>query len=470
MYVKRVLSLNNGWSKLTNEKPQEWQEAIHALELIKAQDIIDGIEQVRRGVARAGTTEIVSRTRATYLAFYLYSLYSRILRQELKWNEVLPQLVEGSNEPIEPRVIKNGVSAAIVGTDTMTGADYVSNLYLEIPYYTSAGYLDVSVIFIPTTEAISHIISLGAEPIEVSKIHTEELCRTQAIRFGSITSKAPVVLAFFSPTAPEEIAVEEAVPLKVDGPTIERTLEFAPEYYQASVVLLSYFGEILRQKDPNTKAKVRIEQEGNTVRLRIESPSGKVETIEEQLEQYALIVNHQAPPESLLDNPGQIIQLKAQLRMAQMQVETAHDLKQLSDGRITSLEKQVEFLQSQFAAQILQNDKIINLAAQQSSSHERIVAALIDHSQGLFKDMLHEASGNQQLTEAVHSLQSNLLSGIAAVDIEDQLDRALSTIKEEKPGFLGRILTEFKGAAYKASASSAVTATITWVQDWIHTH
>jgi len=274
------------------------------------------------------------------------------------------------------------------------------------------------------------------------------------------------VLAFISPTFFEEIEVEEITPLKFGEHTIERTLEFAPEYYQASVGLLSHFGKILRDKDPQTKAKVRIEQDGNIVRLHIESAPGNIETIEERLEQYALIVNKQAPPESLLDNPGQIIELKAQLRVAQMQVETAYELKQLSDGRITSLEKQVEFLQSQFAAQILQTDKVIDIVGRQNDSHERMQAALLTHSGTLFKDLLQESSGNQRLTEAVTSLQHNLLSGMAIIDIEDKLEQSLATIKETKPGFLGRIQKDLEGAAYKAAASS----TITWVAKWLGAH
>ncbi|MGI4762934.1 MAG: hypothetical protein ACRYF0_19640 [Janthinobacterium lividum] len=460
MYVERVLSINNGWSILTTQKREEWEESKKALRVLDNTFLDKQLSSI----------EEENNKKANFIYYLMYSYINYRLIDNSEWSGSLPDVVMDikKNFPIEAknRAVKNGVYASLVGINELTGGDFTHSFYVNIPHYYNNGGIDVSILFIPTSNAIEALLGTGIHIRQIEYLPSEEVCRVQLSKLGLPSSPAPIVLAFFSPTEPEEITVEELSTPKISEASIERTLEFAPEYYQASVGLLSFFGKILRDKDPQTKAKVRIEQDGNIVRLHIESAPGNIETIEERLEQYALIVNKQAPPESLLDNPGQIVELKAQLRVAQMQVETAYELKQLSDGRITSLEKQVEFLQSQFAAQILQTDKVIDIVGRQNDSHERMQAALLTHSGTLFKDLLQESSGNQRLAEAVTSLRHNLLSGMATIDIEDKLEQALATIKETKPGFLGRILKELEGAAYKASASS----TLTWVTAWLGIH
>jgi hypothetical protein len=188
------------------------------------------------------------------------------------------------------------------------------------------------------------------------------------------------------------------------------------------------------------------------------------------LEQYALVVSRQAEPETLLANRAHIMQLETQLDVARIQVKQAQDLMQLAEGqytqRINNLEKQIEFLQMQFAAQILQTGQVINLATKQNDSHERLQAVLLTHSDTLFKDLLQEAGGNQQLIDAVSNLHRNLLEGITTIEMEDQLERALSTIKQAKPNFLSRIGSQLEGAAYKAAAGSVLD----WVTKWIEHH
>ena len=446
---------------LTTQKDEEWAGIQSALLQINDDLIVEGLSQEEQQDSLGSEN---------YLPFFLYVYYNGFLNITSGWVDKLQPISEEVYLKSRPKLIKNGVVASIVGIDELTDGDFANTLCLTIPFYYNAGVIDVYTILIPTTEAATHIISLGATAHQLSKLPTEEFCRRQLNKLMSLTSKAPVVLAFFSPTEPAEIIVEEVSTLKVAAPSIERTIEFAPEYYQASVGLLSYFGEVLRQKDSNTKAKVRIEQDGNRVRLHIESPDGDIEIIDKELTQYALVISRQAEPETLLANRAHIMQLETQLDIARIQVKQAQDLMQLAQGqstqRINNLEKQVEFLQTQFAAQILQTGQVINLATKQNESHERLQTALLSHSDTLFKDLLKEASGNQQLMEAVGSLHRNLLEGITTIEIEDQLGRALSTIKESKPGFLGRISSQLEGAVSKEAAGSALK----WVMQWIEQH
>lgn len=74
---------------------------------------------------------------------------------------------------------------------------------------------------------------------------------------------------------------------------IEGSIEFAPEYYQSGAATLSYFSEILRQKNSGVNAKARIEQKGSTLRLRIELPSGNIEVIEKELDKHDIVIAEQ---------------------------------------------------------------------------------------------------------------------------------------------------------------------------------
>lgn len=441
MYVERVLSFNDGWSILTKQKNNEWQEIITVLK-------------------SSGGDHLNDRAQSASIQYAMYSLDFQSSLKEHEWSEI-PSLNMHLN------LTKNRVFATVVGVEAITGSNFATEFYLNAPQRYQADAIDVTVLLIPTSGTITHFIELSGQPSRAFNLPTEEFCQAEMAKFGPLTSKAPIVLASFSPIAPEKIAVEEVTSLKFNTPSIERTIEFAPEFYQASVGLISYFGEILRQKDPQTKAKVRIEQDGNRVRLHIESPGGDIEIIEKQLEQYALVVSRQAAPETLLANRAHIMQLETQLDITRIQVKQAQDLLQLAEGqytqRINNLEKQLEFLQTQFAVQIMQTGQVINLATQQNDSHERLQTALLAHAQMLFQDLLQEAQGNQVLLDAINSLRQHLMAGIEAIETEDQIKEALATVKQIKPSFLPRILSELVGATYKAAASSAVGATVTWL-------
>ena len=459
MYVERILSLNGAWSILTSKKEDELQDALLVLEALDSEATIEII-----GSKQEGGVEI------DYLYNSLQTEYQKALKYDFDWTDALPLGIDRMAIYSDLPPMKNGVLSSFVGTDEMAGGDFASAAYLHIPFYFLSGVIDVALFFAPSMESINYFISIGSHPYISPILPTEDFCRAEMAKFSSLTSQTPIVLAFFSPIAPEKIIVEEIVPLKVSVPTIERTIEFAPEYYQAGVGLLSYFGEVLRQKDPSTKAKVRIEQDGRIVRLHIESPSGDIETIEKELDQYALVISNQAPPETLFEQRMHIMQLESRLEVAKVELKNAHDLKQLTEGfyshQVRDLKQQVDSLTHQVATQLLQQDKTFNLMQQQTGSHERVQMAMLTHSSMLFKDLLQEASGNQRLLEAVSSLHQNLLAGITTIEIEDQLERALATIKEAKPSFLGRIRTQIEGAAYKAAAGSSIS----WIADWIIKH
>ncbi|QLI81495.1 hypothetical protein HZU75_08115 [Chitinibacter fontanus] len=134
---------------------------------------------------------------------------------------------------------------------------------------------------------------------------------------------------------------------------INRAIEFPPEYHQAGLGILSYFGTILREKYPNENAKVRIEQDGDTVRMIVESETGNRDIIERALYDYELIVRGEASPEILLDTKLQILELKAELRIAQARIENKNEILQHKNQEIETLKQLIGHAFTQKSAPII---------------------------------------------------------------------------------------------------------------------
>src|SRR5262249_28184050 len=107
---------------------------------------------------------------------------------------------------------------------------------------------------------------------------------------------------------------------------IVRSIEFPPEYCQAGTAILTYFGQVVRDKYPDTQAKVRIEQDGFVVRLTIETPQGERHQIEELLTEYGLVVAGRLRPEQFLDDRLQVMRLQHKLELAALELRQTKEL------------------------------------------------------------------------------------------------------------------------------------------------
>ncbi|MEE4372770.1 hypothetical protein V2J67_10410 [Pseudomonas alliivorans] len=118
---------------------------------------------------------------------------------------------------------------------------------------------------------------------------------------------------------------------------INRSLEFPPEHHQAGLGILSYFGTVLREKYPGTNSKIRIEQEGLYVRLIIESNDGNKEIIEKALEDYESVVRGDIKPEEFLDDKLKIMELKQEIRFAELRIHQQEDMIQFHREQVLTL-------------------------------------------------------------------------------------------------------------------------------------
>lgn len=119
--------------------------------------------------------------------------------------------------------------------------------------------------------------------------------------------------------------------------SIERCLEFPPQYQQAGIGILSYFSSYLSQQYPNSSARVKIEQDGTSVRMIVEAEDGTLETIEKALHEYEMILTGQQKPEYYISDGLALLELKSELRIAQTRIETLKDLNGHKDSQIEQL-------------------------------------------------------------------------------------------------------------------------------------
>ncbi|MFD6443112.1 hypothetical protein ACFWDG_25860, partial [Peribacillus sp. NPDC060186] len=115
-----------------------------------------------------------------------------------------------------------------------------------------------------------------------------------------------------------------------------RSIEFPPEYYQAGLGILSYFHKVLKGKYPGIQATVKIIQDGLVVKMIVETKDGNKHIVEKALEEYDLILRGEIRPEEYFDASAQIqtLELKNELRMAQVRIESQKELLAFQQNQI----------------------------------------------------------------------------------------------------------------------------------------
>lgn len=127
------------------------------------------------------------------------------------------------------------------------------------------------------------------------------------------------------------------------GPsTIVRSIEFPPEYHQAGISILSYFGTILRRKYPDTKAKIRIVQDGLRITMIIDPIHGDREIFEHALSEYGMVIKGAKPLNEFTDDPLLLMELKNELRYAKARIESQKDLLEYQHNQIRSRDDQID--------------------------------------------------------------------------------------------------------------------------------
>lgn len=233
-------------------------------------------------------------------------------------------------------------------------------------------------------------------------------------------------------------AVVKYLKIKAATPKIVRTIEFRQDHLQAGISILSYFGEILREKCPAANAIVRIEQDGFIVRMIIEFPdSGDREIIEKTLREYGEVATGRRAAENWLANEEQIRHLRHKLEIAIIEIE-------FYKRERLNREKNINLILNEKNREI---DRIYENQAEKLDINAGFQNA---EGLGLMVDLLREAMNS------THSLLNNSIEIIQMVIVQRQdldvstVNTALENIKQKRPNLfqaIGEFAEKIAGTA-----------------------
>lgn len=232
-----------------------------------------------------------------------------------------------------------GVCAEKVTCNFNTSRDALNRwLYNASPMAFKQGYVDLPILILPVKGVIDDV----TRPFMAQRANFEtvlgEFKDLEPIShshpfmiFGASFESAPQGVSWYE-LSKEKRAGENKV-------VINRSIEFPPEFRQAGLGILNYFGEVVREKYPNEHAKIRIEQDGLTVRMIVEAEDGSRDVIEKALAEYELVITGQKPPEFLFDDRAKVLELRNELRIAQTRIESQKDLLEYQKQDIKDLKQ-----------------------------------------------------------------------------------------------------------------------------------
>jgi CheY-like chemotaxis protein len=224
--------------------------------------------------------------------------------------------------------------------------------------------------------------------------------------------------------------------------TIKRLIEFPPEYHQAGLSILNYFGSIVQQKYPEKKVGIKIQQEGLRVIMIIESPEGDKDIIERTLDEYGLVICGKMEPRHFLKDPNHLLALKHKLELANMEIRHTKELmyseRSQFGKRVKALESEVERLYT-----------LIGDSLQSNHSFRKIINESFQASQSITKT-------------ALKLLERRLLNGLKESDKADIIE-AFKKIKKNDPGIFEQLFDLIIKGSISGAAGSFLYKWITIV-------
>lgn len=447
MFPVRALSLYNGWDILCEQKLDVWITIKQTL--IEMRPFLLGQRKTGRQMATLGDDKLkIRELPGLWRNLFESNSYSSYA-DNFKFHGYEEYRELGPN-------LKDGVIVRLVSQNEDPNTNLSKLIFVEAPRLAKRKIADLFVLLIPENGVLN---LFGKEEVINQFPFTESACRRQIAGLLPIPFGSPFVIIFFSQFERSagieihELHTQELPPRVnqiTSGDVIERSLEFAPEHAQAGIGILSYFSEVLRQKYPDLNVKVRIEQQGTTVLMHVELPSGGVDTIKEELATYFLVVAGKEKPETLLSNPYHVMALENRLQIANMELRMSHRLNEQLNNDVTQLRESQTRMEESFKQQIAEQGQqirsLIGLAERQVGSYERVQLAHISHSASVFERLTSQATGNPALLDAINRLEHNLAAGAGASRTE--IIDAIQTIKQENPSLIWQMVELVKNTGY----------------------
>lgn len=262
--------------------------------------------------------------------------------------------------------------------------------------------------------------------------------------------------------------------------TIERCIEFPPEYRAAGTSILTYFSHVLSVKYPDVSVKVRIEQEGLTLRMIIDTPTGQKEKIERTLEEYGMVVVGQLDASEFLSDPIEVMALKNKIEISRLELKQAKSLFEFSQNndkeRIYSLESEVRRLHSLIEKSLQSKNETLGAIEQMSKNEGSkydlrgakfgggFATEKSSQTGGLFVDV----SSSQNLAEAADNIQKLLsqlqAKGQSSEEAQHQIAMDLAKQAKQDPTVMEKLVQWGKSLSDTAgttTVSEIVKAVVT---------
>lgn len=396
MHLTQVISYGNAWAMLVEQHPQEFADInrliseIDTVSIASAQPVRDVPYQQEAGITR----------------YRLDGLWTSKI-QGFGWEESNSSIRGVAGRPIHMRGLgytRNSVSVVLHRHRELINRW----LYTLAPIATRNNIISVPVglaLLSPTEETL-----FGRRPLTSSAF---ERTKEELLALSPLSHANPFLLLGLSldPAPLEVIEIESDGEWTSGQIIINRSIEFPPEYHQAGLGILSYFGTVLREKCPEHNAKVKIEQDGLKVRLVIESENGDREIIEKALQEYELVVRGESPPESLFENKAKVLELKNELRIAQVRIESQKDLIALQGEQIESLRALFGHALTNPKTQPISVNvnPVISISSSNNTIIQQSVPAISEHLQELTSLAANDPDSQMRLLDLDESIGS--LSG-----------------------------------------------------------
>jgi uncharacterized protein YjbI with pentapeptide repeats len=193
--------------------------------------------------------------------------------------------------------------------------------------------------------------------------------------------------------------------------SIVRSIEFPPEYLQAGISIMHFFGEYLGRRYPNQKVKVTIEQEGLKVFMIIDTLEGEPEVVEKALNEYGLVITGRTEPEDVIDDPLLIVSMKNEISIANVRLECQRELLEFAKGQLSKFQSLLSQAINKPAPRVELN---VPIKAEASASSFQVqgfeIAKTISEIQRI-------------ILELTRSLPPSAMSANALQDVHDSLEK-----------------------------------------------
>lgn len=324
MFISQVVSYGGAWERLNSDCTKQLSDIHKAVSGLT----VDSIRETKL------SRPFPSSASALASAYRVDACWQKLIEERQWFQPPRRGLEQGPGRHVSMRMLGH--------LDQRVSIAYVKHrdilnrwLYTVAPIAVRSGHVDIPVALVLLRDAQELLL----ERTSTMSHRLFEDLRDELLALSPLSHGNPfaIVGASFQSADPHVIELSTEHGVEFRQIVVNRSIEFPPEYHQAGLGVLSFFGSVLREKYPNHDAKVRIEQDGLKVRLIIESANGDREIIEKALQEYELVVRGEAAPESLLTSPSKILELKSELRIAQVRIESQRDIIRLQGDQISTL-------------------------------------------------------------------------------------------------------------------------------------